>query len=205
MLFFYRRRSYDYSPLPGFVQNESFRVVHKTCGPNSTVIQIRSLALLPSALTAVTALSILEYTFLFQRWFLRLNILYWNFHAKNTAQNITVFFKQCSCVSFLLLLRSVIWRDTFFYPHSCVADDFEPVECDTLSTVKQSNMVSHWLFLLDCLTAGDKGNGSLGGSGSQSPVYSAADRRKYEYPFSRFVLLSLRNKYMRLDSHYSGR
>jgi len=64
---FYRRRPYVYSSVHGFLQNESFRVAHKTCKPNSTLIQIRSLALLPSAVTAVTAVSILEYVVLFKR------------------------------------------------------------------------------------------------------------------------------------------
>jgi hypothetical protein len=40
-----------------FLRNESFRFVYTTCKPNSTVIQIRSLALIPSAITAIAAIT----------------------------------------------------------------------------------------------------------------------------------------------------
>jgi hypothetical protein len=121
------------------------------------------------------------------------------------AQNITGF--QAVFLSYFSSAPtfSHLARSVFFYPRSGVADDFESLECDTLSIVKRSNMVSHWLFLLDCLTASEKDNTALGGSGSQSPGYSASDRRKYEYPFSRFILLFLLNKYTRLDSHGTWR
>jgi hypothetical protein len=68
---------------------------------------------------------------------------------------------------FLLLLRSVILRDMLL-SHNSDADDFGFLECDTLSIVKQSNVVSHSLFLLDSLTAEDINSGSLQGCESQS-------------------------------------
>lgn len=120
------------------------------------------------------------------------------------TQNVTVFQAVFLCYFSTAPTFCNLARHVFFPPHSGVADDFETLECDTLSVVKQPSMVSHWLFLLDCLTADEKGNSFLSDSGSQSPAYSASYRRKYEYPFSRFVLLSLLYKYMRLDSHGSG-
>jgi len=90
-ILFFTDDDLDYSSVAVFLQDESFRVVHKTCKTNSSVIQIRSHALLRSAVTTVTAVPILEYIFFIKIWFLRLNILTWNFHAKNMAQNVTVF------------------------------------------------------------------------------------------------------------------